>query len=176
MNIEDIASSITASRPLLDLLHESTDEALYQGLKNLECNDIDLLTVLEELLLNAREHGKPPVRLFLSKRIGGTLYFTIDDQGVGIHETIPHNPNLSDTRNKSPSSIVRLACEEGITGTGQKGRGVGLYLLSSFCRVRNAEMLIRTDAEQVMQVHDVFLEKKLSQSMTGTLICLKVKI
>lgn len=177
MDLETVAQSILDGKPLIPKLSGSTDQILFEAMNKLGIHMADLSTVLEELLLNAREHGKKSVSVHLG-RVLNSLFFAVRDEGVGIHETLPNNIKLSDTRSKSAAALMRLACEEGISGTGTVGRGVGLYLASKYCKDHNAEMLLMCDAGKLLQLQNYFLEKNMlsSEFINGTLVCLRIPL
>jgi hypothetical protein len=169
--LEDFAESILKGQSFVQELEQVRDQDLYQLVSDLTITDTQLVVVMEELLMNAREHGASPIRIFAGKRFG-KFYFSVWDLGNGIHSTIPNNKFLSDTRDKSASAVIRLACEEGITGTGILGRGVGLHLMSSFCKERREECLLLSDGGFVLQMGDQFFEKA-HPPIQGTLVCLR---
>ena len=70
-----------------------------------------------------------------------------------IDELIP-----ADVKGKAAAALVRLACEEGVTGTGVKGRGIGLHLFSDFIRKRNGEGLVFSDGGLFVQVGNVLAD------------------
>jgi signal transduction histidine kinase len=173
MNLEDIAESVIKGRPLIDEVRPADENSLFAAFGALQVHDSEAQTVLEELLLNAREHGKNQgLRLFLSKHLG-TAYFVIKDEGRGIHDTVPQNPRLSDVKGKAAAAIIRLACEEGVSGTGVRGRGIGLHLFSQFIKKRQGEGLVLSDGGLFVQVGDVFLERTSQHDIQGTLIALR---
>jgi len=157
----------------LALLPSADDQSLFDLIYQLKIKSQDLLIVLEELVINAKEHGDGLPQFYHGKN-EPDFTFLISDRGVGIHERVPVNPRLSDTKGKSSSSIIRLALEEGITGTGTIGRGMGLYYLSRFVRQTQATALIASDRGCVIQQGDVFHEKDLSKDIQSTVIVLVV--
>jgi hypothetical protein len=173
MSLEDLKTIANDWRNgrLKTPLIQSDESALFNAFNDLEINNPVLLSVLEELLLNSMEHGKKPIELFLSrkKRI---LFFGIWDNGVGIHKTIPNNPKLSDTKDKTSSALIRLALEEFITGTGQIGRGVGLSLLSKFVANSKSCLLIWANQSWVFQEKSDFFESPSTKPIAGTMILL----
>lgn len=176
MNLEDLALSILDDKPLIAELPDSTDQALFDAatLSGLSSHT-DLMVVLEELLLNAREHGKDSPRVYLAVQ-DGWIYYAVTDLGSGIHQTIPANPKLSDTRGKATTALLRLACEEGITGTGTLGRGVGLYLLAQYCSKQNAEGYLWSNGGVLRIIGSQFQESLSNEPITGTIVCLKNKV
>lgn len=172
----DIAGNILYKSSSLTQLSSTSDEALANAFVNVDIqNDPDLINACEELLLNGREHGKENVSVFLEKE-GHIFIFAIRDFGDGIHQTIPRNPRLKDTSYASASKILNLACEQGVSGTGDPGRGVGLYELTAFCEKRQADALIMSDSATL-----IFNKQKSPQILSrpdikGTLVILKVKV
>lgn len=149
------------------------DQRLFELVTKLGVRNQDLVVVLDELLINGQEHGGGQVRLHVSVT-DDSIIFRMKDNGTGIHMTVPKNPRLSDTGGKSSASILRLALEEGITGTGQVGRGMGLYYLSRFVRLNGAECQIASDHGCISQSGASFHERSLENDVGGTVIVLRV--
>lgn len=175
MNIEDFAQSILDGRPWVPALTDASDRALSEGLDVLGISRVDVQVLFDELLINGREHGRAGVQVYLGKLLN-FLLFAVRDHGIGIHESVPKNPKLADTHAKSASAILRLACEEGITGTGTIGRGIGLHLLAEFCERNDAQSLLVSDGGRVLKVQDVFIEKDHAPAVEGTLICIVARL
>ncbi len=176
VNLEDLAESIVKDRPLIPAIPSATDNGIFDRLHNLSVSDTEIMVVLEELLLNAQEHGqRKAIAVHIEKHLGW-LIAAVRDQGPGIHATLPLNPRLSDTLGKSAAALTRLATEEGITGTGTHGRGIGLHLLSEVIRSRNGESLVLSDGGLFVQVGDLYLERKARFPILGTLVAFKVEI
>ena len=70
MNIEDVFYSILTKKPIISKLQGSTDNDLFESYQALNLNNQEFLVVMEELLLNTREHGKKDIRKasFLQER------------------------------------------------------------------------------------------------------------
>ncbi len=175
MNLEDLVDSILQNAPLIKPLSLPSERQMYDTLTNLGIVDHSLLSVLDELYLNAKEHGSEKIQIYITK-VFNHFYFVITDLGSGIHSTLPKNKKLSDTLGKSASALIRLACEEGITGTGVVGRGIGLHLLSDFVKNRRAESLILSDKGLMIQIGSLYMEKESRQSIAGTLVALKLAL
>ncbi|MBF0361599.1 MAG: ATP-binding protein [Oligoflexia bacterium] len=176
MNVEDIFYSLLIQKPLITELKNSSDQTIFESLDSLGiASNVNLVTVIEELVYNAREHAKINIKVYISK-IFDSLYFAITDNGPGIHNTIPCNKNLSDLKGKSSAAIMRTSCEEGISGTGVVGRGVGLYLLSEQCSLVSGEILIACNGYVLIQRQSIFMQKKLNSEIDGTIICFRFPI
>ena len=175
MQLEDIVQSVIDGKSLIAQLPGTTDQALFDFMKDSGFSSRhELMTVFEERLINAREHGGGKSLAVFAQKLMGFLYFVIVDRGPGIHTTLPRNPHLSDTKGKSPMALIRLAMEEGITGTSVVGRGVGLYLLSDYINRNGGEAILISDGGLVVQVRDVSMQEKSSHPWDGTLIAVKV--
>ena len=83
---------------------------------------------------------------------------------------------LSDTKGKRAAALIRLALEEGITGTGTVGRGVGLFLVSSYVARTSSELLVCSDGGLVVQKGKHFTELSQEPSIQGSLILVRVRI
>jgi len=133
MDLTEILNPGSALFAKLQTLIPLNDESLFNLITSLGIKSQNLENVLTELMINSDEHGGG-INIFLYGHWGKKLFFVFQDQGEGIHETIPKNQRLSDTRGKSSVSLLRLAMEEGITGTGTIGRGMGLFYLAQFVK------------------------------------------
>lgn len=175
MNIVDFALSIHAQQTSSLRVVAANESALYDTLQQEGIQNLELQILLEELLINSFEHAKDQkVELYFANILNSS-YFAIKDSGPGIHRTVPINKNLSDLKNKNPSAIIRMSCEEGITGTGVIGRGIGLSLLQNFCIQNPAESILWSDTGWVLQTGSLFYERQGSPvpEINGTLIALK---
>ncbi len=178
MKLENIFLKILKNRsPSKQIKRVIADEtSLFDEYQHFQINDVEVLVVMEELLLNSYEHGrKQKIEIFMGK-IKDEFIFIIRDEGEGIHNTVPKNPKLVDIKNKSSSAIARIACEEGISGTGIVGRGLGLHLLSQLCTKKNGDILIACNAEVLVQSGDQFLQKKQFENIIGTFVCFKIRV
>jgi hypothetical protein len=151
-----------------------SDAVLFDFLKKSRLRSQELEIVLQDLLMNAQEHGSSPIQ-FLHGRDKGVSSFLLCDHGAGIHQTVPENIRLSDLKGKSSSSIIRLFLEEGITGTGQDGRRMGLYYLSRLVSEKNAEALIASDSRVIIQRGTLFFQKSLDRDIGKNVILLQVR-
>ncbi|MBL6988223.1 MAG: sensor histidine kinase [Bacteriovoracaceae bacterium] len=175
MEIEDIFNSVIAGAPLIYQLDKADEATLFEKFHKIHQKDTELFLVLTELLINAIEHGNNSnISIFLEK-MEDYFYFVIKDDGPGIHQTIPNNKNLLDLKGKSPAVILRLVCEEGITGTGTEGRGMGLYWTSKICSSRGGDLLIATDQGMLRQRRDLFWQKNLEHKINGSVVCLTIR-
>ncbi len=171
--LEDILQSLVNNKIYLKKIFEFDEKKLFNFYIETGIKSQDLLVVLEELLINSQEHGKTNVDFYYDKKIN---YFTfvIIDHGEGIHNTVPHNVRLQDIKGKSSSSILRISLEEGITGTGVIGRGMGLYYLSKFIKEKNATCLLASNSGMVIQDGSVFFEKALKSDIKMNCIIIQV--
>jgi hypothetical protein len=176
MNLEDIAESIIHHKPLLPAIPSASNNGIFNAMRDLSVTDLEIQAVLEELLLNAQEHGQGRgVTIYMGRHLGW-FFVAIRDEGPGIHATLPKNPRLADTQGKSAAALIRLAVEEGISGTGSIGRGIGLCLLSELVHLRRAESLIISDGGLFVQVGDIFLERGARLSIHGALVAFKIEV
>jgi hypothetical protein len=152
-----------------------TDQNLFDLVQKIGIRNQNLVVVLEELIINSREHGGGASRFYYDQH-SSNLTFVIVDKGGGIHEKVPMNPRLSDTKGIASASIIRLSLEEGITGTGQVGRGMGLYYFSQLIKNCNAEGLVASDKGCVVQKGDEFFEKDLTQDTKATILILQIGV
>lgn len=173
MSLEEILNQALQKTLPFKALDPVTDQSLYELVRGLGVKSQELLIVLEELLMNSQEHGGGHPRLFYDVS-DDQLCFLLRDDGQGIHQHVPRNPRLSDTKGKATTSILRLALEEGITGTGTIGRGMGLFYLSKFVSEHGAESLVASDQGMILQQGGQFYEKLTSCEIEGTMILVRV--
>ena len=172
-SIEDIFTSIFSNNHGLKVIESLTDENLFKFYLENSFNSQDLLIVLEELVINSQEHAKSEI-VFMYGRENDYFTIVLIDKVAGIHTTIPNNSRLQDVKGKSSASILRLAVEEGISGTGVIGRGMGLYYLSKLVKEKKAIALLASNGGQIVQQGDYFYEKNLSNDIPGTCIILLI--
>lgn len=172
--LEDEFKKIIDHQTNLACLVNPTDRTIYEIVTtDLGLKSQDLLIVLEELLANSQEHGALPINFYFGQH-SEYYIFCIEDFGPGIHTTIPKNSRLSDTKDKSSMSIIRLSLEEGISGTGTLGRGMGLYYLSKLIRDKGTECLVASNSGVVIQKSDYYIEKPLTQDIKRNLVIFQV--
>ncbi len=172
--LEDELKKIIDHQTKLTCLVNPTDQTIYENLTtDLGLKSQDLLIVLEELLANSLEHGSLPIHYYFGQQLKYYI-FCIEDFGSGIHTTIPKNSRLSDTKDKSSMSIIRLSLEEGISGTGTVGRGMGLYYLSKLIKEKGAEGLVASNSGLVIQRDNYFIEKPLVQDIKRNLVIFQI--
>jgi hypothetical protein len=174
MSLQSIFLKIISADKNLNCLRNVTDPIFFDLIYNqLHIKSQDFLVVLEELLMNSKEHGRVDADLYYGS-LEDKIWFAITDKGSGIHSTIPLNQRLSDLSGKTSSSILRLSLEEGITGTGKLGRGMGLYYFNKFIVDHEGEGIISSNSGLVHQKSDQFFEKTLSQDTGSNVILLMV--
>lgn len=126
--------------------HPLKQEYFYQVASNLPMGkSAELVTCLEELQLNAQEHGSPPTKLWYQVE-SDILYCAVEDQGIGICKKLLPVINLISKGKISCGAILRLSLEEGITSTGVEGRGQGLHYVSQYIRAVGGELFIASNS------------------------------
>jgi len=171
--IEDVFEAIVSGQTQLKKIDSIDDQKLYDFYLSIGAKSQDLLVVLEELLINSQEHGKNPISFYYDKLMN-VFTFAVVDSGFGIHSTVPNNVHLKDVRGKSSSSILRLSLEEGISGTGQVGRGMGLYYLSKLATEKKATVLLSSNAGLVIQQSNLIYEKKLASDIKCNCVIIQI--
>lgn len=172
--IEDIFQAICQDQCALGRMANPTDQDLFDFFVNQwEIKNLNFILVLEELLINAREHGGPPINLYYGQ-MGEYFLIALEDFGRGIHQTLPCNPRLADLKGKKTSGILRISLEEGITGTGIIGRGMGLFYLMEFISANNGEALLASDAGILIQNSNNFFSKDLAKQINRNLIIFQI--
>ncbi|MEQ1665940.1 MAG: hypothetical protein ABL927_11245 [Bdellovibrionales bacterium] len=173
MLLEDVFREILNNKTNLKLIINPTEDQIFRLVSEFGFKSYNFSLVLDELLINSIEHGKPPINFYYGQN-QEYYYFGVLDFGPGIHETVPRNERLRDTKNKASTAIIRLSLEEGITGTSVVGRGMGLSILSKFIQNSDSEVLIASNSGYVKQVGSNFFEKKLNNDIRANLIALKI--
>lgn len=87
--------------------------------------------VFAELALNATQHAESPIGAFGLIQFydfadGKRFVCVVADGGIGIRRALERNPELRE-RAVYDWTAIELALQEGVTGTGVKTRGIGLF-------------------------------------------------
>jgi hypothetical protein len=87
--------------------------------------------VFAELAMNAAQHSGSEIGAFGLIQFyefsdGQKFVCAVADGGIGIRRSLERNPELTD-RVSYDWNAIELALDEGITGTGSKRRGIGLF-------------------------------------------------
>lgn len=126
-SIEDLAAKIHSI-----FFHEDPDEAkaLFQG--------------VAEAAANVCDHSGRPVgwAAMQQYKYGATTHvaFAVADSGKGLRAALSAVYDVSDDRH-----AVRLAFERGVTGTGQKNRGLGLHRIVESALSREGSVRLWSD-------------------------------
>lgn len=113
--------------------------------------NIDLIACLEELKINATEHGKQKYTLWYTLK-NKMLYCAVEDEGIGICNKLrPILIKSFTTADITCAAILRIALDIGVTSTGVVGRGQGLGFVSEFVRNVDGEMLISSSSGILLQ-------------------------
>ncbi len=171
--IRKVFNSILEDNSILKKIDNANEYTIYESLISEKIKSQDLAIVLEELFINSTEHGKSNPNFYFDK-INDFYFFAIIDYGSGIHTTIPKNNNLSDLKLKTSSSIIRLSLEQGITGTGQIGRGQGLFYLNTLIQQKSGMALIASNSGLVLQDKNIFTTETLSTDIQANCIILQI--
>lgn len=172
-SLENILKNFLISKDGFVEVRNITDSQLFDFYITQTIKNNNLLVVLEELRMNSIEHAKSEPNFFFKKE-SDHFVFIIEDNGFGIHQTLPKNPKLSDTEGRASSSILRLALEESISGTGLQGRGMGLYFLSRLITEIDGECLVASDSGFVSKTNDIYTEKDLLIDIKKNVIIIKI--
>lgn len=104
--------------------------------------------VFAELALNAVQHSESPIGAFgliqfYESGAGRRFVCTVADGGMGIRGSLERNPDL---RSKVPYdwNAIELALEEGVSGTGSKSRGIGLFGVAEDMRKPDRQLIIHS--------------------------------
>jgi hypothetical protein len=171
--IRDIFNSILSKNSIIKKIENVNEYTIYDALQSAQIKSQDLIIVLEELFINSTEHGKSNPDFYFDK-INEFYFFAVIDHGAGIHTTIPKNINLSDLKLKASSSIIRLSLEQGITGTGQAGRGQGLFYLNTLIQQKSGLALIASNSGLVLQNKNIFTTETLPVDIQANYIILQI--
>ena len=101
-----------------------------------------------ELAYNAVQHSESPVGgygfiQFYESRQGRRFVCGVTDGGIGIRRSLEQNPAL---RGLIPYDWVAIerATGEGVSGTGDMGRGIGLYGVAEDMRRRERQLIVHS--------------------------------
>lgn len=138
----------------------------------------DFISSLEELQMNAQEHGSMPTSFYFVVK-NNFVHSAIVDSGVGICKKLVPILKASFSGFITCGAILRLSLEEGITSTGVKGRGQGLNFISKFIDSADGELLIASNSGIVIQHKNsekkvVFTTIENLDERTGTVAILKI--
>jgi hypothetical protein len=104
--------------------------------------------VFAELALNAVQHAESPIGAFgiiqfYESQAGRRFVCAVADGGIGIRQSLERNPSLAD---KVPYDwdAIELALEEGISRTGSRTRGIGLFGVGEDMRKPGRQLIIHS--------------------------------
>ncbi len=99
-----------------------------------------VLGAFNEMASNAAEHAVAPVPPVASYELtGGRWSFSVTDVGCGLLRSLQKNPKYAALHDEA--SAIRLAAQDGVSSTGEQGRGFGFThvfraLVDRMCAIR----------------------------------------
>ena len=101
-----------------------------------------------ELAYNAVQHSESPVESygfiqFYRGRQGRRFVCGVADGGIGIRRSLERNPALA-SRVPNDWVAIERATGEGVSGTGDRTRGIGLYGVSEDMRRRERQLIVHS--------------------------------
>lgn len=122
-------------------------------------------SVLSEICANAAEHGSSSFGAYAAvqayhhilsgrhgsrygQRQGEEVLVAIADGGVGMRETLSRNPALAEYT-ATDNDALRHALEMGVSGTGEVGRGGGLFLVAQIAGRSGGSLSLRSGAGRI---------------------------
>ena|SRR3990167_9944782 len=139
-----------------------------------------LMACLEELAMNAKEHGSPPYQFnYLLEE--DRLTYAIEDNGLGICKKLKDGLKDRLPEKISCGAMLRLVLEEGVSSTNIPGRGQGLNIVNGFVETSNGELYIRTNhgelfKKQVQNSRFEISTYECREHFAGTLVVLSIPI
>jgi hypothetical protein len=120
---------------------------------------VAICSVLSEVCSNAAEHGASSFGAYAAvqayhhivsgpRRRGEEVLVAIADGGVGVRETLSHNPALAEYTT-ADNDALRHALEMGVSGTGEIGRGGGLALVAGIAARSGGSLSLRSGTGRV---------------------------
>ncbi|MBI3767113.1 MAG: hypothetical protein HY271_01315 [Deltaproteobacteria bacterium] len=113
--------------------------------------------VFAELALNAVQHAESSVGAFgliqfYESQAGRRFICAVADGGIGIRRSLERNPALVD-KVAYDWDAVELSLEEGISGTGARTRGIGLFGVAEDMRKPGRQLIIHSGIG-MLQIND----------------------
>ena len=130
--------------------------------------------VFAELALNAAQHADSEIGglgfiQFYDSQSGDTRFIcVVADGGIGIRRHLERNPALAD-KVAYDWDAIELAIEEGVSGTGLKTRGIGLYGVADELRKPGRRLVIHSGIGLVQIRDETQEEAQRSTLFPGTL-------
>lgn len=130
--------------------------------------------VFAELALNAVQHPESPVGAFgliqfYETQAGRRFICAVADGGIGIRQHLERNPDLVDKVSYDWDAI-ELALEEGISGTGSKTRGIGLFGVSEEMRKPGRQLIIHSGIGMLQITETTQSDPQRTTLFPGTLV------
>ena len=124
-----------------------------------------ICSTLSEICANAVEHGHSPFGAYAAvqayhhivsggrERRGEEVIVAIADGGVGVRETLSHNPEYAEFT-KTDNDALRHALKMGVSGTGEIGRGGGLAVVGQISARQSGSLSLRSGSGRVTSYGD----------------------
>jgi hypothetical protein len=125
---------------------------------------VAICSVLSEICANAAEHGASSFGAYAAvqayshivsgpRRRGEEVLIAIADGGVGVRETLSHNPAYAE-HTATDNDALRHALAMGVSGTGELGRGGGLALVAQISSRSGGSLSLRSGTGRVTVYED----------------------
>lgn len=130
--------------------------------------------VFAELALNAVQHSESPIGAFgtiqfYESQAGRRFVCAVADGGIGIRQSLERNPALAD-KVAYDWDAIELALEEGISTTGSKTRGIGLFGVAEDMRKPGRQLIIHSGIGMLQIADTTQNEPQRTVLFPGTLI------
>lgn len=129
--------------------------------------------VFAELGLNAVQHSESPIGAFgliqfYESQQGRRFVCAVADGGIGIRRSLERNPAL---RGVVPYDwvAIELALREGVSGTGSRTRGIGLYGVAEDMRKPGRQLIVHSGIGMLQTGEDLQSSAKRTTLFPGTL-------
>ena len=129
--------------------------------------------IFAELALNAVQHAESEVGAFgliqfYESQNGRRFVCAVADGGIGIRRSLEKNPALRD-RVPYDWAAIEVAIQEGVSGTGSKTRGIGLYGVAEDMRKEGRQLIIHSGIGMLQITEDLESSATRTSLFPGTL-------
>jgi anti-sigma regulatory factor (Ser/Thr protein kinase) len=129
--------------------------------------------IFAELALNAVQHSESDVGAFgliqfYDTQQGRRFICSVADGGIGIRESLAKNPELA-AHVPYDWVAIEKALQEGVTGTGSRTRGIGLYGVAEDMRKAGRQLIIHSGIGMLQTTEEMERSAQRTSLFPGTL-------
>jgi anti-sigma regulatory factor (Ser/Thr protein kinase) len=129
--------------------------------------------IFAELALNAVQHSESEIGAFgliqfYESEHGRRFVCVVADGGIGIRQSLARNPDL---RERVPYDwvAIEVALQEGVSGTGSRTRGIGLYGVAEDMRKAGRQLIIHSGIGMLQTSEEMERAARRTTLFPGTL-------